>query len=513
MTQNTSGDKEFNNQRRRREEEQVELRVQRTESFLNKKRVASKEIKETNSFETSKELLFSSSLEDIYNGTYDCRTRLSVEINPPIKEIIDSGIVPRFVELLNPSFYSAFGDNPLCSKCRFEAAWVLTNIASGTSDQTKYVVKLGAVPLLVKMISESNEALVDQCIWALGNIAGDTESLRDMVLETGALDSIIELIRKYISCEDKIKLLRNLVWVLSNLNRGRNPFPTPENMHKTFVILEEIAQLDDMYIVTDAYWCLSYIVDASSEITDLVLKSQIMKRTFDLISSFASAIQCGNYNDKLSRICANALRPIIVMLGNIVTGNEEQTNAIITSGFLQFFHPIFYLYENKKTPIIRKDICWLISNITAGTPSQVQYILESDLLNLIIDVLNNKYGLVIRKEACVSVHNILYFCVKNPQYLQRLLDRNILQALQSFMMAIDNYPDIQAQVLDSVRYALEAAERIEQKMGTNPVTQTLIDTKFIDEIEDLQDSKSSDIVVQKAYNIIVTYFEGEEEIL
>lgn len=512
MAQNTFGDKEFNNQRRRREEQQVELRVQRTESFLNKKRMSSKETNKPNSFEASKELLFSQNLQDIYNGTYDCRTRLSVEVDPPIQEIIESGIVPRFVELLNPSFYDAFKDSTLSSKCRFEAAWVLTNIASGTSDQTKYVVKLGSVPLLVKMLSENDDNLVDQCVWALGNIAGDTESLRDIILETGALDKIIELLKKYTSAGIHLKTTENLVWLLSNLNRGRNPFPKIENMHKSFLLIDEIIHLNYFCIVRDSFWCLSYLVDASSDITDMLLKSSIMKRMFELLSSFASAIQSSDYDDKLSQICANSLRPIIVTIGNIVTGNEEQTNAVITSGLLHFLHPIFYLYENTKTPVIRKDICWLISNITAGTPSQIQFILESDLLNLLIDVLNNKYGIMVRKEACVSIHNILYFCVKNPQYLQKLLDRNILQALQSCMIAVDNYPDIQAQILDSVRYALEAAERIEQKLGSNPVTQTLIDTKFIDEIEDLQDSKN-DVLAQKAYNIIVTYFEGEDEIL
>ena len=110
-------------------------------------------------------------------------------------------------------------------KLQFEAAWALTNISCGASNQTRSVVEHGAVPSFVRLLSCGVPEIVEQTIWALGNIAGDGPNFRNLVLRAGIVKPLIALPRdpnmvNKDTNQPSAQFLQNISWLMSNLCRN-----------------------------------------------------------------------------------------------------------------------------------------------------------------------------------------------------------------------------------------------------------------------------------------------------
>ena len=76
---------------------------------------------------------------------------------------------------------------------------------------------------------------------------------------------------------------------------------------------------------------------------------------------------------------------IMRLIGNIVTGNARQTQLVMECDFVKYLK-IFLSHEKNS---IRKESCWILSNLSCGTNYQLRCVIENGFLPLFIKILKN----------------------------------------------------------------------------------------------------------------------------
>lgn len=481
--------------RRKREDAAVQLRKQAKEEALQKKRLtdaaaadpaaAAEAVINSNAAWLQRVGIQESGLRQLVEGvnsadagqqfqaTQHFRKILSIEQNPPIQEVIQLGVVPRFVIFLQ---------DITRPDLQFEAAWVLTNIASGNAEQTRFVVEQGALPIFVQLLQSPNDDVREQAVWALGNIAGDSPNFRDLVLQSGGLSPICNVLRT----TDKTSMLRNATWALSNLCRGK-PAPPLEWVAAALETLAFLIQSTDCEVLTDACWAFSYLSDGPNERIAAVIQAGVVPRLVELLVHASPLVQT----------------PALRVIGNIATGDDAQTESILHHGALPNLVKLFS--HAKKS--IRKEACWTASNITAGNREQIQAVIDHGIVPPVINLLSTA-DFDIKKEAAWVISNAT--SGGSPQQIEYLLANGCIKPMVDLMSVQDT--KIVGVALEALENILKVGKADQQERGTpdNPVCKLIEEADGLTKIESLQEDANEDIYT-KASHILESYFPLDED--
>ncbi|CAE7617116.1 IMPA1 [Symbiodinium microadriaticum] len=224
-----------------------------------------------------------------------------------------------------------------------------------------------------------------------------------------------------------------------------------------------------METVTDACWALSYMSDGTNDRIQCVLNSGVAPRLVELLGSSTPAVQT----------------PALRTVGNIVTGDDKQTQFIIN---LSALTALLWLLEHPKKNIRKESV------------------INADVFPKLIELLQNA-EFDIQKEAAWAVSNAT--SGGTAQQIIYIVQQGAVGPLCNLLDVKDT--KIVTVALEGIENILKTGLQLAQgNAANNPMASLVAEQGGVERIEELQNHEHHNIY-QRAVKIIETYFGGEEE--
>jgi len=218
-------------------------------------------------------------------------------------------------------------------------------------------------------------------------------------------------------------------------------------------------------------------------------------------SSSFSSLSSYYYYDYVRHSSYAVQTPALRTVGNIVTGDDTQTQQIINVSALPCL--LALLSHPKKG--IRKESCWTISNITAGNKAQIQAVIDANIIPPLIQLLSNA-EFDIKKEAAWAISNAT--SGGTPEQIRHLVSQGCIKPLCDLLNCND--PRIITVALEGLENILKVGEKDSKSTnGINQFANFIEEAEGLDKIERLQTHENNDIY-EKAIKILESYFAAEE---
>ena len=486
----------------KRSEITIQLSKSRREEQLRKKRTkcdptSSNQSASLSGFDvhpTSNLAQIQSAAQDLRNShaSYDqlvqaakrLRSELAKQKAAPVQAVVDTGVVPRVMELLKVCSSTSSSGDSNTQQLLSELTWILTNIASGTTEHAQLLVDCGVLPILCNILSQSehSDGVIDSAVWALGNIAGDSPKLRDVVLQSGVVAHFPKVLGR-----QRLFIARNVAWTLSNLCRGK-PQPSFELVRPTLPVLSALIYSQDEDVLVDVCWSFCYLSEdntVNNRKIDAVLETGISARLVELLTRYPSI---------------NLKVPVLRTVGHILTGNDSQTQVMLRHSVLTCLLPL--LSHPRRS--LRRETCWALSNVTAGTWTQIQAVIDAGAIPKLIHILGSG-EFDVQREAMYALSNAL--SGGQPQQIKCIVSQGLLPPLCNLFACVD--PQMLTLCLDTLERLFRASSD-GASVSREHLTHVIEECGGLDKLEQLQKHENEKIY-DKVSKLLQRYFDTRDE--
>lgn len=366
-------------------------------------------------------LLQSDDTNKVYQGIIDIR-RLTMTRNKKQYENImfnilnyeDFNFMKKFSELLKQQNQK--------TNMLIDLTWIFINIAA--SKYSKIIVDYELIKHLCSLLQHNHVDIREHCAQCLGNIAGDSTESRDLIIQEPHL--IDNLIFNIENC-NKISLLQNIFFIISNLYKGHPP-ANFDILQPTLIYISQFVLHYDTEIKLECLWTLSYFTHSHS----VECLQQIIH--LNIVPILIQLLICHNNN---------IIVPTLRTLGNITASElDEHTQYLIDHNILPNIDYMLNTNENKR---ILKESCWLLSNICAGTSEQLEIFIHTPNVLLSLNQMLLYPNKEIQREALWAIYN--FFTGPN-EYIDQIVIENKMIIENLCQILSDN--SVEAQMFDLI---------------------------------------------------------------
>ncbi|EOA13384.1 hypothetical protein CARUB_v10026424mg, partial [Capsella rubella] len=405
------------------------------------------------------------------------RYALSHADDPPVAKIVESGVVPRFVEFLKKE------DN---IEIQYAAACVLRMVSEGN---TKVIIDHGVIQIFVRLLGRATSRvhLRFQATLALGNVARASVESRNIVLLRGAMGPVLAQLKE----NTEIWMLTTAARTLLHLCAGLPRPPFHQIGSHVLAALQRVLHKDDEYFLSNACTALYFLADGSKQNIQTFINADIVPRLVQL----------------LGHVSPSVIEPVVSTILYLSNGIKQQTKVLIECGVLPLLANLLTTQGNDtRWKNIKRNACWTISMITAGTEEQIQAVIDANLIPTLVNLAQNP-ELEIKEKVVRAISNAT--SGGSHDQTKYLVEQGCIKPLCDLLVC-PNVRIISA-CLNGLERILMAGEVEKNTTGdVNLYSQMIGDAEGKEKIENLQQHESRE-VNEKALKIVETYWKKEDD--
>lgn len=363
---------------------------------------------------------------------------------------------------------------------QFEAAWCVATIATGYRAQIEFLVSKGLFKALSAVLCNPYEAIFEQGAWIVANVAAEDFKYKKEILSNMGQTM---LVNKLNTTKD-VKVIKYTVWALSNLLRGGNFHYCQLVISPIFMKI--ISEQNDIEILSN---CLIPIADIMNDhLVEVMTKTRYLRRLRELTKF--------KYN--------SIVEPLVKIFRHFSSSSDERhVNELIENKIID--EVFVWLADDKISDLVKREILWMLSNITVGPDPHIGVVLKSKEHYDLVAKFCYHENLKLRKEALFCL-----CCVTNQGTFQRkrgLIKNNIFKVIGDNLDVVGHSGETLAIMIEAMGNILKSEKTMAEHF--DEILLVLEDLGIFDKLENLE-RHDDNVVYLKVCELIENYL-GEEE--